>query len=181
MKLAVVGLLALPLAGAFAPAAPKMAFPSTKLSMEIVTGREGKAAISAEEDLALTLAIILKHDERSATGTKDQFISQTQQSQKKPESLSDPVDLSVPYDAAAKLAYEASDKSMAYDDFKIKYKADAIAEVIAKRPIDLRVPYDAAVQLAYDASDKYMAFSDFKIKFKEDAIAEVIAKQPVRC
>jgi hypothetical protein len=43
------------------------------------------------------------------------------------------VDVSIPYDAAAKLAYEASDKSMAYPDFKAKYEADAVADVKAKQ------------------------------------------------
>jgi hypothetical protein len=38
----------------------------------------------------------------------------------------------VVYDAPAKLAYEGSDKST-YADFKVKYEADAIAEVIAKK------------------------------------------------
>ena len=43
------------------------------------------------------------------------------------------VDISIPYDAAAKLAYEASDKKMAYSDFKPKFEADAVADVIAKQ------------------------------------------------
>jgi len=43
------------------------------------------------------------------------------------------VDLSIPYDAAAKLAYEKSDKSMAYLDFKKKFESDAVADVIAKK------------------------------------------------
>ena len=30
-------------------------------------------------------------------------------------------DVSIPYDAAAKLAYESSDKSLTYDKFKAKY------------------------------------------------------------
>lgn len=42
-------------------------------------------------------------------------------------------DLSIPYDAAAKLAYEKSDKSMPYDKFKEKYEADAVADVKAKQ------------------------------------------------
>lgn len=46
---------------------------------------------------------------------------------------SNAVDLSIPYDAAAKLAYEKSDKSMAYPAFKEKYEADAVADVIAKK------------------------------------------------
>jgi hypothetical protein len=154
--------------------------------MEVVTGREGKAATSAEEDLMLTLQIILKHDERSVTVTKDQFVSQMQQIQKEPEL--ELVDLSVPYDAAAKLAFEASDKSMAYGDFKTKYVADAVAYVIAKKspsvvaevtseaPADLSD--DAPARLAYESSDKSMStYGAFKIKFEADAIAEVIAKR----
>jgi hypothetical protein len=35
--------------------------------------------------------------------------------------------------AAAKLAYEKSDKSLSFVDFKAKYEADAIADVIAKK------------------------------------------------
>jgi hypothetical protein len=68
MKLALVGLLALPLAGAFTPAATGRAFTLSKISMEkVVTGREGKAATSAEEDLMLTSQIILKHAEKERT------------------------------------------------------------------------------------------------------------------
>ena len=42
-------------------------------------------------------------------------------------------DLSIPYDAAAQLAYEKSDKKMTYDKFRAKYEADAIADVKAKQ------------------------------------------------
>jgi hypothetical protein len=79
---------------------------------------------------------------------------------------------------------------MAYGDFKTKYEADAIAEVIAKRtsnavtevtaveaPADLSVVYDAPAKLAYESSDKSMAYGDFKTKYESDAIAEVIAKK----
>jgi len=48
-------------------------------------------------------------------------------------SSSSETDLSIPYDAAAKLAYEKSDKSVPYDAFKEKYEADAVADVIAKK------------------------------------------------
>ena len=44
-----------------------------------------------------------------------------------------PVDISIPYDAAAKLAYEAGDKSMSFADFKPTYVADAIALVVSKK------------------------------------------------
>jgi len=42
-------------------------------------------------------------------------------------------DVSIPYDAAAKNAYEASDKSMDYADFKAKYEADAVELVKSKQ------------------------------------------------
>ena len=101
-------------------------------------------------------------------------------------------DLSVPYDAAARLAYLKSDKSMTYDAFKVKYEADAVADVKAKQKkpaggkavstpapttIDVSIPYDAAARLAYDKSDKSMAYDAFKTKYEADAVAKVKAKQ----
>jgi len=88
-------------------------------------------------------------------------------------------DVSIPYDARAMLAYEASDKSMAYDDFKAKYEADAVAEVMAKY-IDLSVPYDAAAKIAYETSDKSMIYDDFKAKYEADAVADVMTKSMVK-
>lgn len=49
-----------------------------------------------------------------------------------PAASSNVVDLSIPYDAAARLAYDKSDKSMTYDAFKEKFEADAVTDVIAK-------------------------------------------------
>lgn len=43
------------------------------------------------------------------------------------------VDTSIPYDAAARLAYDRSDKAMTYEEFKTKFEADAVADVMAKR------------------------------------------------
>jgi hypothetical protein len=88
------------------------------------------------------------------------------------------VDISIPYDAAAKLAYEASDKSMAYPAFKTKFETNAVANVIAKQPVDIRIPYDAAAKLAYDTSDKSIDYLAFKTMFEGNAVADVIAKQP---
>ncbi|KAL7559773.1 hypothetical protein ACA910_003333 [Epithemia clementina (nom. ined.)] len=45
----------------------------------------------------------------------------------------DTVDLSIPYDAAARLAYEKAGSPGDYETFKAKYEADAIAEVKAKQ------------------------------------------------
>ena len=36
------------------------------------------------------------------------------------------VDLSIPYDAPARLAYEASDKSLEYDEFRLNFEAEAV-------------------------------------------------------
>ena len=133
----------------------------------------------------------MDHQERSTTASKDQFISQMEESKKLEESKPEPIDISIPYDAAAKLAYEASDKSMKYEDFKVKYEADAVADVIAKKSpsapaaakkeapaaVDLSIPYDAAAKLAYEASDKSMKYEDFKTQFEADAVADVIAKK----
>ena len=44
-----------------------------------------------------------------------------------------PIDVSIPYDATVQLAYEASDKSVSFDEFKPKYLAQAISEVVAKK------------------------------------------------
>ena len=44
-----------------------------------------------------------------------------------------PVDVSIPYDAAARLAYESTDKSMPFETFKVIYEEQAIADVKAKQ------------------------------------------------
>ena len=104
------------------------------------------------------------------------------------------VDVRVPYDAAAQLAYAASDKKMPYPDFKIQYEAEAVALVKSKQQpkkkgdtaatpeasmtVDLSVPYDAAAKLAFEASDKKMDYADFKLKYEKEAVELVKSKQP---
>jgi len=173
MKFAVATILALPFASAFMQTASRSSH-GTRLQMAVVTGAGGKAATSSEEDLALTLKIIMDHADRSATVSKEQFISQVSEAQ---NVEAEEFDISIPYDAAAKNAYEASDKSMAYASFKTKFEADAVAAVIAKQPVDVSIPYDAAAKNAYEASDKSMAYASFKTKFEADAVAAVIAKK----
>jgi len=155
-----------------------------------VTGFKGKAASSKEEDLMLTLAIIRDHDERSTTVSKEQFISQMQEVIETPAPV-EAIDVSIPYDAAAQLAYEASDKSMKFEDFKVKYEADTVAYITAKQPqkkeepaaapaaaVDVSIPYDAAAKLAYEASDKSMDYASFKTKYEDDTVAFIKSKQP---
>jgi hypothetical protein len=43
------------------------------------------------------------------------------------------VDISVPYDAAAKLAYDASPKNMDFESFKTKYKEETVAMIKSKQ------------------------------------------------
>ena len=50
-----------------------------------------------------------------------------------PEAVEMEADVSIPYDAPAKLAYESSDKAMEYGAFKTKFEADAVADAIAKK------------------------------------------------
>lgn len=135
-------------------------------------------ATSFEEDLALTLKVIMDHEKRSTTVSKDQFLSQmkdVQEMEKKQEEKTvDPIDVSIPYDAAAKLAYEATDKKMEYALFKEQYEADARSAVMAKN--DLSVPYDAAALQAYMTSNRKMPFTHFKEQYQADARSAVMAK-----
>lgn len=161
----------------------------TSLSSGIVTGPKGKPASSFEEDLLLTLKIIQDHDARSVTVSKEQFISQMKEAARVVKE--EKIDLSIPYDAPARLAYEFSDKSVPYPKFKKNYESNAVAEVKAKRvkakgpakvlespkTVDLSIPYDAAAKLAYESSDKSMPYAAFKVKFEDNAVEEVKAKR----
>jgi len=194
---AILSFQAVTLGAAFAP----VAVPArTHVNMQAA---KAGAASSAEEDLMLTLKVIMDHAARSTTASKDQYISQMETTKSAPES-SEPVDISVPYDATAQLAYDKSDKSMAFEDFKVQYLADAVADVIAKQApkaaapapaapaapapaapkaaapaadVDISVPYDAAARLAYAKTDKSMHWGTFKARFEAQAVADVIAKQ----
>lgn len=161
----------------------------------VVTGIKGKPAASREEDLMLTLQVIMDHELRSTTVSKEQYVQQVEEAKKKePETAAAAIDVSVPYDAAARLAYEASDKSVTFEEFEVKYLADAVALVKSKQQqkptvdlsskqqnptVDLSIPYDAAAKLAYEQSDKSMPFDEFKPKYLAEAVELVKSKQPV--
>ena len=174
-------LCSLPATSAFSPLVPPTSS-NGRLSMsaaaELVTGPSGKVATSAAEDLALTLKIIMDHANRSTTVSKEQFVQQMEAAVSVPEP-EEPVDVSVPYSAAAMLAYEAGDKSMSFQDFEPKYLAETVAMIKSKQPVDVSVPYNAAAKLAYQASDKSMSFADFEPKYLAEAVAMVKSKQPV--
>jgi tocopherol O-methyltransferase len=62
------------------------------------------------------------------------FIQEKPAVQIEPDLQKEPaVDLSIPYDAAARLAYKTLGEGMRYADFKVKYEKDAVADVIAKQ------------------------------------------------
>lgn len=129
-----VAVLAPALSGAFSPLHSAVAsrIPSKVALSGVVTGPKGKPASSFEEDLYLTLKVIMDHDARSTTVSKEQFLMQMQEVRKVPTSLP-PADVSVPYNAPAQLAYETSDKSVPFEEFEAKYQQDVIQQVKSKK------------------------------------------------
>merc|ERR1712238_21018 len=88
-------------------------------------------SVSRDEDLLLTLQVIMAHDIRSTTHTKEQFLHDMEQPVvKHDETL---VDVSIPYMATAKLAFEQSDQALSYEEFERKYLAESVQEVMAKQ------------------------------------------------
>ena len=73
-------------------------------------------------------------------------------------------DVSIPYDAAAKNAYDASNKSMAYSAFKAKYEADAVKLVKSKKAAEEKT-------LANAKKEKEKALADGK-KAEEKTLAD---------
>jgi hypothetical protein len=68
--------------------------------------------------------------------------------------------VSIRYDAAARLAYSETDESVDFETFRKKYEQLTVATITAKKMerelfpspvhVDLSIPYDAAARLAYD-------------------------------
>lgn len=93
-------------------------------------------ATSFEEDLALTLKVIMDHQDRSVTVSKEQLIQQMEEAEKAEKETAETIDISVPYDAAARLAYEALEdkKGISYEEFQVQYIKDSVAMVKSKQP-----------------------------------------------
>ena len=111
--------------------------PATEAAEAIVTGKDGKAASSKEEDLMLTMLIILDHEQRSTTASKEQFVQQMQQAttdNTDEDQVENESNVSVPYDAAARLAYESSNarNSASFEDFKREYETNTVELVKSK-------------------------------------------------
>lgn len=108
-------------------------------------------------------------------------------------------DVSIPYDAAARLAYDEyceSGKEIDFETFQAKYEEMTVAGIKAKTMerelcpqaanIDVSIPYDAAAKLAYKqwlaASEKdewgnQAEYEKFKAKYEEMCIAQATFKK----
>ena len=106
------------------------------------------------------------------------------------EVIEEAVDVSVPYDAAARLAYEASNKTMSFERFNSIYLDRAVELVKSKQPgyvpskpyepVDVSVPYDAAVELAYkiayEKSETRLLFDAYRKIYIEEVVNMVTRK-----
>ena len=177
MKLTLTALLALSTTASAFMVAPPSSTTTTGTALQAVAG----AAQSRAEDLELTLKIIMDHAARSTTASKDQFISDMMEQQQQQSASTDDdeaVDISIPYDAAAALAFEQAGSPGDYAAFKTQFEADAVADVMAKNTpaVDIRVPYDAAAKLAFEQAGSQGEYAAFKTQFEADAVAAVKAK-----
>lgn len=108
-------------------------------------------------------------------------------------------DVAIPYDAAARLAYDeycAGGKEADFEAFKLKYEQMTVADIKAKQierelfpetqkvGPDLSIPYDAAAKLAYeqwlDANGKWgneAEYEKFKSKYEEKSVAQATYKK----
>lgn len=89
-------------------------------------------------------------------------------------------DVTIPYDAAAKLAYEASAKSIPFEDFKTQYVTDVVAAVKAKRgavagETSTTVPAAAAKEEGDDLTEPKK--SEAGRKRKRDAIMNLFRRK----
>jgi pyruvate/2-oxoglutarate dehydrogenase complex dihydrolipoamide acyltransferase (E2) component len=116
-------------------------------------------------------------------------------SESKPtESTAQPGLTSVDYDAAARLEYQASGKTVGFNDFRSQYLSETSAMIAKKNPYVTMseskstvstahpgftsVDYDAAARLAYQASAKTVEFNDFRSQYLSETSAMVAKKNP---
>ena len=149
---------------------------------KIMTGPDGKAALNYDDDLRLTLQIIMDHQRRSATVSTEQLVQQVTAAASIVEDDAAPaVDISVPYDAAAKLAYDKESSSIQastpFAEYKVQYEAKAVADVIAKK-IQSTPATPAAVAVATKSKDvasssAAASSSSYDISIPYDAAAKL--------
>ena len=126
MKIALLATL-IGSAVAFTPAISRTAcVSSSSTSLAAVKG----AAKSSEEDLELTLKVIMDNLVEDGSGVDDSDDDEPAPAAAAAAPASSGVELwSVDYDAAARLAYEADGSKGDFGDFKSKYLADMSAMV----------------------------------------------------
>ena len=108
------------------------------------------------------------------------------------------MDISIPYDAPALLAFEQAGSKGDFETFKAQYVKDAVAMVIAKKVareggsapvaqtsppaqaatvLDISIPYDAPALLAFEQAGSKGDFATFKAQYVKDTVAMVTAKR----
>eukprot|EP00986_Skeletonema_menzelii_P017008 scaffold16951_cov156-Skeletonema_menzelii.AAC.3 len=129
MKIILASILAAVPAAAFAPS---MARPAVTTSLSAVAG----AAKSAEEDIELTLKVIMESLDDDGAGIDDSDDDTPHEepvAAAAPAAATSSIELwSVDYDAAARLAYEAAGSSGDFESFKAKYLEETSAMVAKK-------------------------------------------------
>lgn len=115
--------------------------------VELADWTEAETAEKAYKETQEDLARVLEEAE-AVIEEADQAIAKAQSMEDKYEEEDEthPADVSVPYDAAARLAYEQSDKSMPYVAFQSKYVADAVDMVKSKQAARVREKEEAEAQ-----------------------------------
>jgi len=124
-----------------------------------------QAFLDSQDDLAKVL-----EEAEAVLGEADVAIANAQGAT---EGVQQVVDVSVPYDAAAELAYEESDKSVAFDAFRVKYLAEAVKLVTSKHVARLEKQNEARVEAMRLAEEKRAAEEAEQQRLEEEArIAE---------
>lgn len=130
--------LLLPHAWAFSPA-PRPPSRNTALAISVdpmVVAAAGMAVVAGGASVLIS-AKIREIDAQQASATTpvpSPATAAPAESSSPPAAIPDEKqDLSIPYDAAAQLAYKKAGSQGDYAAFKAKYEADAVADVIAKR------------------------------------------------
>ena len=136
--LATLAVLASPsITNAFSPPRPPVQYNTNKATTALqlgILGTEVDAAVLAAAGLALVGSIgvvVLKGKVAETEGSEATTTPVVVAAE--PAPVADVVDLSIPYDAAAKKAYEEAGSPGDYEAFKAKFEADAVADATAKK------------------------------------------------
>ena len=177
------------------PAAAAAAASTANLADVAPSSRPPVAAVNGESNAAAAAA--------SASSAAD-VAPQTSSDNPSPDLSAEKaqeVTIEMLYDAAAKLAFEVSDKSVEYAIFRTEWDVEATLSMLydaapklayeatdksldfaafqteweAKVNIDML--FDAATMLAYKMSDKSVDFADFKTEWESETVAAVFPEE----